>query len=298
MTVNVKETLTQKLASLERMPSIPAILQPLLHYLDQPLDRLEVQNVVDLISQDKSLAAQCLHMANSPLFGRWQPVDSVRGAVVALGMRRMRDIAMSCSVLNIMPMKQSGIDPIVFWEHSLGCALVCRHFARKIGFSKPEKAYLGGLLHDFGIIVNLWVIPNEFCAVVQLARSRHIPLHEAEMELLGLTHCDSGQMLAERWQLASDLSAVIHDHHQVDFAGTDRGLVALVSLADLLCRMNGLGYGHLEERQVNFMEERAFSVLLEECPALQTLDWARLTFELENYMVEVHRLVATLYRAP
>jgi len=49
-------------------------------------------------------------------------VEGIREAVIALGLERMRDIATPCSVLKLMPKEQSGIDPIVFWEHSLGVA--------------------------------------------------------------------------------------------------------------------------------------------------------------------------------
>ena len=160
MTVQTQETLLKKLHAIDQMPTLPVVLTPLLHYMEQPLERLEVQQVVDLISQDKSLTAQCLQLANSPLFGQWQKIDSVRAAVMALGMQRMRDVAMSCSVLTLLPRETAGFDPIVFWEHSLGCALVCRQFARKIGFSEPGKAYLAGLLHDIGIIAQLWVAPG------------------------------------------------------------------------------------------------------------------------------------------
>jgi hypothetical protein len=48
-------------------------------------------------------------------------------------------------------------------------------------------------------------------------------------------------------------------------------------------------------RQVNFLEEPAFDVLLQACPSLKTFDWARFTFELEGYLDEVHRLVRQLY---
>src|SRR6266568_4397534 len=244
MTVQTQETLLKKLNAIDQMPTLPVVLTPLLHYMEQPLERLEVQQVVDLISQDKSLTAQCLQLANSPLFGQWQEIDSVRAAVMALGMQRMRDVAMSCSVLTLLPRETAGFDPIVFWEHSLGCALVCRQFARKIGFSEPGKAYLAGLLHDIGIIAQLWVAPAEFRAT------------------------------------------------------SERALVALVSLSDLLCRMGGLGYGYTEDRQVNFLEEPGFAILEKECPKLDSFDWARFTFELEAYLDEVHQLVNLLYRGP
>ncbi len=70
MSSQPRAELMQRLEAMEQTPSIPIVLAPLLRYLEQPLDQLEVQQVVDLISQDKSLAAQCLHLANSPLFGR------------------------------------------------------------------------------------------------------------------------------------------------------------------------------------------------------------------------------------
>jgi len=297
MSSQLRETLLKKLEGLERMPSIPVVLTPLLHYLEQPVERLEIQRVVDLISQDKSLAAQCLHMANSPLYGRYAEVASVRDAVVALGMHRMRDIAVSCSVLKLFPGDQHQIDPVVFWEHSMGCALVCRHFAQKIGFPDPAKVYLAGLLHDLGILVNLWILPREFEAAIELARQEKIPLHEAESKTSGLTHCESGQLIAERWGLTADLVSVIRYHHEPQSAPQHRALLALVSLSDLLCRMENLGHGYPEDRQIDFQGEPAFALLLKECPALETFDWARFTFELESYLDEVQRLVNQLYRS-
>lgn len=157
--MTTKEALLKNLEKIDTMPSIPVVVALLLRYLEQSADTLDVQKVVALLSQDKSLTAQSLHMANSPLFGHWQKIDSLKGAVVSLGFQRLRDIVISCSVLRLMPVGQTQINPVTFWEHSLGCALVSRHFARKIAFPNPDKAYLGGLLHDLGILVNLWVLP-------------------------------------------------------------------------------------------------------------------------------------------
>jgi putative nucleotidyltransferase with HDIG domain len=194
-----------------------------------------------------------------------------------------------------MPVGQTKINPVVFWEHSLGCALVCRHFARKIDFPNPDKAYLGGLLHDLGILVNLWILPKEFGEALDQAQSEHVPLHEVEIRMMGISHCETGRVLAERWGLTADLVEAVSSHHNAPAAKTHRSLVALVSLSDLLCRMGDIGHGYLEFCQVNFVEEPAFEVLLQECPALATFDWARFTFELEGYLDEVRRLVRQLY---
>ncbi len=259
-----RESLLKRLDGMRRIPTIPAVLAPLLGYLQQPLEQVEIRKVVDLIAQDKSLAAQCLQMANSPLFGRWQKVDSVRGAIMGLGIKRVSDIAMSCSVLNMLPAENGGLDPVVFWEHSLGCALVCRRFARKINFPDPGKAYLAGLLHDLGI--------------------------------LGFTHCDSGALLAERWELPADLIGVIAHHHSPQQSANRTPLASLVELSDLLCRMTRLNYGYAEKCQVNLLEEPGVAALGEQCPSLHDFDWARLTFELDSCMDEVHALVRSVYR--
>lgn len=267
-----------------------------INYLEQPLDSLDVQKVADLIAQDKSLAAECLHLANSPLFGRWQEVDSIRSAVVALGLRRMREIAMSCCLLRLWPAEKYKIDPVVFWEHSMGCALVSRHFAHQIGCAAAEKAYLAGLLHDLGIVVNLWTMPEEFRKTYETARSHGIPLDEAEMENIGFTHCESGRILAEKWHFSPELVEVITHHHDMKGVREHGGLVAVVSISDLLCRMSTIGHGYAEQRQVNFLEEPAFALLIKECPPLGSFDWARFTFEMEAYVEEVQRLVSLVYR--
>jgi HD-like signal output (HDOD) protein len=292
-----KELLLQRFGGLRQIPTIPVVLAPLLRYLQQPVEQLEVQKVTDLLAQDKSLTAQCLQMANSPLFGRWQKADSLRGAVVSLGFRHVSDIAMSCSVMNMLPKEKTSLDPVVFWEHSLGCALVCRTLARKINMSDPGKAYLAGLLHDIGIIANLWVLPQEFRIAFELAKTEGIPLHEAEQRCLGFTHCDSGCLLAENWGLAPSLIDVVTHHHSPDESSHDTAMVALVHIADLLCRMSGLNYGYTEQRQVDLFADSGFALLAKHSPTLKDFDWARLTFELDSYMDEVHTLVRSIYRS-
>lgn len=285
-----------RIENLQQIPTIPAVLAPLLRYLQQPAEQIDIQKITDMIGQDKSLTAQCLQMANSPLFGRWQKVDSLKGAIVGLGVQRISDIVMSCSVLNLAPKDGHGIDPVVFWEHSLGCALVCRHFARKISYGDPGKAYLAGLLHDIGIIVNLWMLPQEFGTAFQLARDQGSPLDEAELSVLGFTHCDSGRLLANKWELSADLCSVVSLHHSECASSEHAGLIGLVEISDVLCRMSGLNHGFIERREVNLLEQPGFTVLAQQCPALKNFDWARLTFELDSYMDEVHSLVHAIYR--
>jgi hypothetical protein len=84
-------------------------------------------------------------------------------------------------------------------------------------------------------------------------------------------------------------------HHRAEQAKDHAGLIALVELSDLLCRMSGLNHGFPERREVNLAEQAGFTVL-SQYPGLKNFDWARLTFELDSYMDEVHWLVHAIYR--
>src|SRR6266481_410879 len=155
MTMETLDRLRSRITSIDSMPTIPVILRPLLHCLDQPVEQIDITRIVELISYDKSIAAQCVRMANSALFGRSEPVESVRTAVMNLGMWRVRDLLFSNSLTQVIPANRWIVEPTVFWRHSLGVALVCRKFAEILGYPDTEKAYLAGLLQTS----EFWSIP-------------------------------------------------------------------------------------------------------------------------------------------
>ena len=69
----------------------------------------------------------------------------------------------------------------------------------------------------------------------------------------------------------------------------------LIKIRDLIYQVAGIFQPISELRQVNFQEEPAFGVPLEECTTLATFDRARFTFELEGYLEEVRSLVRQFY---
>src|ERR1700730_5329387 len=231
------------------MPTIPVILRPLLRCLDQPVEQIDVNRIVELVSYDKTIAAQCVRMANSALFGRSEPVESVRTAVMNLGMWRVRDLLFSNSLSQVIPADRWIVDPSLFWRHSLGCALVCRKFAEILGYADTEKAYLAGLLHDIGILVNSMVAPEEFRETLENATREQIPLDEAEQGTLGFTHSDSGRVLADAWKITPDIAQAIELHHEIEDLGSGGPLVAIAHLPDLLFPLCDLGLGHYETPQ-------------------------------------------------
>jgi HD-like signal output (HDOD) protein len=291
------ESIRAQIKSLEAMPTVPAIVQPLSNLLRQPAEQVNLEKVVELVSYDSTIAAQCLRMANSPLFGR-RNTETVRSAVIALGIKRIEAILLGCCLNRIVPADCWSIDPITFWRHSLGCALVSNRLAKIIGYPDPEKAYLAGLLHDLGILVNTVACTTLFRKCVQSAHERHIALHDCEQEQLGFTHCESGKMLGEHWKFSPDVIAAIAFHHDTARADSARDLVSLVYLSDLLCRLRDLGHGYYEVMGVDFAGESAWLMLVEHYPALARMDLARLTLDIDGAMDEIVGVVNAVFGSP
>src|SRR5579872_2926853 len=228
MNPSIVETIRERVARIETTPSIPGVFLPLLDLLRVPADDTRIDEVVRLVSYDNTIAAQCLRVASSPLFGLAQAPKSISGAVMALGLRRVETILLTCCMGQAFPRNKWVLDPGTFWRHSLGCAMVCRKFTEKLASADAEKAYMAGLLHDIGFMVNCLAFSKEFAAAMECALREEIPLGEAELASMGFTHCDTGHALAEKWKLAEDITEVIAYHHALERSRKAQPLVALV----------------------------------------------------------------------
>jgi putative nucleotidyltransferase with HDIG domain len=295
MTASLTASIRERVQQIETMPAIPAVFLPLLKLLSSSGEDAKVDEVVRLVSYDNTVAAQCLRVAASPLFGMPQPPKSIKAAVMTLGLRRVETILLTCCMGQAFPAAKWVLDPAVFWRHSLGCALVCRKFSEKLAAPDGEKAYMAGLLHDIGFMVNSLVFPQEFTRAMDLACHEEIPLGEAEHASMGFTHCETGRALAEKWKLADDVIDVIANHHVVEQSHNAQPLVALVHLSDLLCRMRGLGYGYYERHKVDLVSDPAWSILLQQHRELDGVDLVRFTFELDEAVEEIQALVSTVF---
>jgi HD-like signal output (HDOD) protein len=290
-----KEFLRTRIQEMDSLPSVASIVRPLLHYLEDPGDQIEVPKVVELVSCDNSITAQCLRMANSPLFGRSREVDTVRGAVVALGMRRLREILLSCVLVRLTPKGNQTLNAALYWQHSLGCALVSRQLAKKINFHAAEKAYLAGLLHDVGIVVTSCLMPEDFGRAMQLAAAEQISEQEAERATFGFTHSFAGEVLATHWRLPEAVRQVILYHHDVEQAKLHVSLVAIVSLADSFCRMRGLDNGFGNAPDIPLWENPAWLTLSKEYPYLQEFDLESFMVELDEFVGVAREMVASIF---
>lgn len=95
-------------------------------------------------------------------------------------------------------------------------------------------------------VKNLEAMPAMPAVLGPLRGSAQSPLFDAEKQVLGFTHCNTGKMLADYWSLPGNVNVVIEFHHEPEHAPPPASLPALVNLADSLCGLRGMGYGYDE----------------------------------------------------
>ena len=296
MNAKLQSQLEAQIKKLDSISTAPAILMPLLDMLRLPSETIRLEKLVELISYDGSIAAQCLRLANSPLFGRRQ-TETVRSAVMALGLERVRSMLFGLCMNRVIPQDKWVIEPDAFWRHSLGCALVTQRMAQKIEYPEPEKAYLAGLLHDLGFLVNSFLYTEDFRECHRRAAEQHVPLHVIEEQILGFTHCEAGQMLCEHWGLPKELVDAARCHHDVSLLPTAGPLACLVHLSDLLCRVRYLGYGYDEIMGVDLGGDAAWQILVTTYPALENMDLVRFTLDIDGAMEQIVATVDSVFGA-
>jgi HD-like signal output (HDOD) protein len=287
--------LEERIQQIDTLPALPLILVQLMGCLDRPPAEINFDQVVRLVSQDEAIAAQCVRMTNSAMFGRRRLVETIHEAVVGLGLWRVSDIVFSCTLPKAFEPFPKALDRITFWRHALACALVTQRLARLVHARSAEKAYLAGLLHDLGILVNAVLSSDQTELVFETALRRSIPLDEAEQEIFGFTHADSGRILGQAWNLSPDIITVLQYHHAIEAAPSAKDLVALVHLSDLFCREHGLGYGYHEARQIDFKCSPAWLILVRTCRQMGRPYLTRFFGELEEYFEEVVKFVDSTF---
>ncbi len=294
MTTEKRKQLQAQVRKLDSISTTPVILHPLLDVLRSPAEKVSLEKVVQLVSCDGVIAAQCVRLANSPLFGCRQ-VETIRAAILALGTDRVRSMLFGLCMNQIIPKSKWVLDPLAFWRHSLGCALITQRIAKRIGYPEPDCAYLAGLVHDLGLLVNSVLYTADFRKCVQMAMTERRALLLCEEQVLGFNHCDSGRLLCEHWRLPQELCDTIDHHHHPTLPAPPLG--CLVHLGDLLCRVCNLGYGYEEILSVELAGEVAWQGLQAAYPSLAEMDLVRFTLDIEGAMEQVVASVDAVFGA-
>lgn len=213
--------------------------------------------VAEEIRRDQVIVAKVLRYTNSVLTGTRTKIDSIDRALLFLGERNLFEIVVSAAIDSFFSDKPSGYELVRggFYKHAFATAHVAKEIAKLTDLVDPGTAYTAGLLHDIGKVVLDNFVAGFLPSFYRSSRDEHDDFIELEKELFGVDHQETGKRLAEKWNLPETLTEVIACHHVPEKAVTNKKLVIITYVADLLTSgfMAGL---ELERINLKLMEKR------------------------------------------
>jgi HD-like signal output (HDOD) protein len=189
-----------------------------------------------IIGRDPSLTAKLLRLVNSPVYAMRAPVDSINRAVTMVGQKEMTTLVTGLAAVSAFAdISPELCDMRMFWHHAASCGVYASLLARSVPGLAPDRAFVGGLLHDLGQLVILRKLPAAAGRALLLSRVEGLPASEAETAVLGFDHAVVGRALLAGWHFPPALVAMAGDHHQPDGAAATRE-ISLVHIADILAQ--------------------------------------------------------------
>jgi HD-like signal output (HDOD) protein len=201
--------------SLSKLPALSPLLMRLVQTLAADSDDISVTKVAQLIERDAVVAGNILRVVNSPLYQRRTSIQSVRHAIVLLGLAKVRNLALGMSMNHMWAKIKAppGWSMSVFNQHSVAMAVLCDLLTQRLKVIEGDAAFLAGLFHDFGRLLIAVGLPAQFTEVGRLQLGEQLALVEAERTVLGFDHADlSGDVLAV-WRLPQALQTAVRHHH-------------------------------------------------------------------------------------
>lgn len=223
---------------------------------------------------DPILVVRLLRLVNSPFYGLAQRVDSIGRAVAYLGMKNLHNLAVTDALKNIF--KNHGGSQAFsrkkLWLHCAAVSICAKMITERIFGSNGDDAYLCGILHDFGLIIESQVDPNNFYSACD-ACAEGGKLTELEREHLGTDHCEIGYLLTIDWDMPETIQVAIRDHHLECGDYLPESLTGILQIAEYITGQ--LGYtalvdlapdlpAHLITHMQENMDE--YKVLIEDLP--------------------------------
>ena len=246
-------------ALLAGAPELAAMPQVVMRVID--LSAKPNSTATDLeraISLDQGLSTKVLTLANSSYFGLPRRLSSLKEAIVFLGFKSVRNLAMAITTFTVFLGKSDSLSLTrrALWRHSLDTAQCARIVAGRLpahiqsSFGSDE-AFTCGLLHDIGKMIIDSQRPAQYMQIAEWCAARNLRFHEVELEVLPFGHSLIGAAMAGRWNLPPMLCEAVAFHHTPRAAEINPRLTATVSLANELAHhieAGGSDEGELSSR--------------------------------------------------
>jgi HD-like signal output (HDOD) protein len=218
------------------IPPCPQLLVQLQQELGQPDPDPLV--VAEIAGNDVAMAAALIRIANSSLYARRQPVNSVGQAIAMLGVRPTATVLTGFLLRNAIALDPTLIEH--FWESSNRRSLAMAHVAAQMYGVDVEVARTSGLFLHVGIPVMLQGLKGYRGTLAEAMARQDRSFTQTENAAHRTDHAVVGAIVAKTWRLPPVIAYAVRLHHDFTVL-TDpaldlnvKQLVAIAAIADHL----------------------------------------------------------------
>ena len=150
-----------KLVNQSEISSIKSIVSGIMRIINDADST--IWDLKEVVEVDPPLTAKVLMKANSSYYAPPKRIGEIKQAVIWIGFEALKELAISQKVYGIFNGNGSfeGYSTRSLWQHSVAVALIAKMIYRREFQERGANAYVAGLLHDIGIIVESQFLQND-----------------------------------------------------------------------------------------------------------------------------------------
>ncbi len=222
------ERLQAQVGKIDHLPSAPRLFEELNRALAS--ESTSAETVEHIVRQDPAMSSKLLQVANSSFFSSGSNVTDVRTAVIRLGLKTIRNLALGIGAFEAFG--KSGTPSARAIEDLQNRSLSIAKLAARIakGTEDADTAFMCGLVCDIGELVLARHTQRDPIADRERAHA-----HAHELGLGAVTHAEVGAFLLGLWGLPYRVVEAVANHHAPERNAYERlGLPQIVWLASCL----------------------------------------------------------------
>jgi len=234
--------LQKAIARVTEISSLPEVTTRIVEVVEDP--KSTAQDMHDIVKHDPALAAKILKVVNSAFYGLPSQIASLDRAIVMLGLSAVKNIALAASLSRLF--RPGAISERFaardLWTHCIAVG-VCARLLTQVNLGSVEEAFVAGLVHDMGLLVEYQLFPKKLQAVAERCETQPQDFCAAEQEIIGADHQAFGAALAAKWKFPAALRCAISHHHTPNKLKPEfKRLATTIQVADAICCENELGF--------------------------------------------------------
>lgn len=212
MTMN-RDQIQELLDGVENLPSMPAVALQVVKLAQD--DDATADDFAELLMLDSALSGKLLKLANSSLYNSGTPVRTLPRAVITLGLKSVKLMALSFSLVEAAPQEaKDGLDLRAYWRRTVTSAAAAHTFGSIACRRLVDEGFLCGLLSRLGQLVLATGMPDRYREVLE-ASGDSWPTAEIERDVFGCAGAEVAGELLRSWSLPNLLCDAVASHGRV-----------------------------------------------------------------------------------